>query len=327
MPKDPTRKADSIYFKVSPMMLFPGTLGKFSVYLKQGPSAYVLYTSAEERFTERHRKTLYENGVEEVFVLSEHRDTYEEYVEENLGAILLNENIPIKERSRVFYDASTSIVKEIFSKNLPLSMEKKHFERMANFVRKSSHYLSLDKSLKTIASFISHDYQTYSHCVHVFVYTMAVLHTYEMPAREITQHGMGAILHDVGKTQIPKKILNKPERLTKEEFDVIKTHPLHGVSMCSQMPLGQEALNGILFHHEKMDGSGYPTGMLGGNIPLPVRVLTVCDVYDALVSERPYAKSVSPYQALRIMRDEMKGAFDLDVFKRLISILSDAAIV
>lgn len=76
-----------------------------------------------------------------------------------------------------------------------------------------------------------------------------------------------------------------------------------------------------MFHHEKFDGSGYPTGMKEKEIPLPVRMLTCCDVYDAITSKRSYAQANTPFTALKIMNNEMKGAFDLDVFKEFIEVL------
>ncbi|THB67646.1 MAG: HD-GYP domain-containing protein [Desulfovibrio sp.] len=309
-------------------MIFPETMGRFSVYLKQGGS-YVLYCGPDEPFSEEHRRNLHDNGVEEVFVLSEHKERYHAYVEENLGAILADEGIALKERAKVFYTASVSIVDEVFAKRLPQSLDVKHFNRVAALVRSSARFLSMEQSLKTVASFVSHDYKTYSHCVQVFVYTMAVLSTYEHFTKEsIFQCGLGAILHDLGKARIPKSVLNKRGSLTQEERDLVNTHPVQGVAMCTGLPeMGHEAINCVLFHHERMDGSGYPSGLKDEALPLPVRVIGVADVYDAIISNRSYAKAVSPFHALKVMRDEMKGAFDKEVFKRFIGVLSGANIV
>jgi len=318
--------SSSYYFPISPWMLFVNTKGHFGVYLRKD-DRFVLYAHPNEPFTQEQRQRLVEHGVEEVFVLTSQRRQFEGYLEKNLGNILKNEGLPIRERSRVFYDASLSIVRDTFSQRLPADPGQPRFSRVQNLVNQTVSFLLKAESLKNVASFISHDFKTYSHCVNVFVYNTAVLQTYELEEKFQVQCGLGALLHDLGKTQIPKKILNKPGRLTPSERIAIEAHPIQGVAMCALAPLSQEAINSILFHHEKADGSGYPSGLKSPEIPLPVKVLTVADIYDALTSNRPYAKQYSPFEALTLMREEMAGHFDQEIFRRLVMVLSGAAIL
>jgi len=320
----PLREKD--FFATSPLMIFPRTQGDFSVYLKI-KNNFVLYSNASTTFTEGHRQRLYDHGVDEIYILTDQKSAYEQYVERNLGEILHNENLPMTERAKVLYKSSVDIIRQTFEERLPTCLDRRHFDRIAHFVEQGIGFLAKDGSLKSMASLINHDYQTYSHCVQVFVFTTAVLHTYEMPKEEIVQCGVGAMLHDLGKARIPRRIITKPGPLTKDERQIINQHPLHGVAMTAQAPLSRQAYNAILFHHERMDGGGYPAGMQGEDIPLPVRVLSVCDVYDALTSDRPYAKKIIPFEALQIMRDDMEGAFDQRVFKRLVMVLSGAEII
>jgi HD-GYP domain-containing protein (c-di-GMP phosphodiesterase class II) len=135
---------------------------------------------------------------------------------------------------------------------------------------------------------------------------------------------MGALLHDIGKTLIPKGILLKPDRLTEEEFAEVKKHPLSGVTFCTNASLSQEAYNIILYHHEKLDGSGYPSRLRGDRIPDYVRAVTIADIYDALISNRAYADAMKPFEALRLMQEEFLKTeqIDSDLFKRFVSILA-----
>ncbi|MFW5734209.1 MAG: HD-GYP domain-containing protein [Oceanidesulfovibrio sp.] len=311
---------------ISPMMIFPKAMGQFSVYLRQG-GKYVLYSGKNERFTERHREALQDIGVSQVYILPQHKEQYDRYVEQNLGRILNDEEVPIRERAGVLYNASVELMRETFETNLPMPLGRKQFERLTELVRYSASFLTLERALKAMAGFISHDYKTYTHSVQVFVYVLSVLSTYEMGKEELVQSGLGAILHDLGKARIPKYILYKPGELTGEERELVNTHPLQGVSMCAQLPLSSNATNTILFHHERMDGKGYPTKLKGQDLPLCVRVAAVCDVYDMLITNKPYAKALKPYEALKLMRDGMKGAFDLEAYKRLINVLSGAEII
>ena len=326
MPREPYKITDGYYFPVSPLLLFPRTKGKFGVYVRINDQ-YRLYAHPDEPFTQEQRRKLYENGVTEVYVLGKQRRQFQNYLENHLGGVLDNDNLPMKERSKVFYSVSVSIMRETFDSRLPATMDKDRFERIFNMVTASTRFLVKGGSIKSLAKFISHDYKTYSHCVHVFVFTSAILQTFGLEEETITQAGMGAMLHDIGKTVIPREILNKNGSLTLKEREVIQTHPIKGVALCSQMPLSQEAVNVILFHHEKLDGSGYPAGLEGDTIPLAVKASSLADIYDALTTDRPYAQARSPFEALSTMRDEMTDALDQEVLKRFVMVLSGAAVI
>lgn len=314
------------YFGISPLLIFPETLGRFNVYLRQ-QSGYVLYAQSGETFSPKHREKLHEFGVEEVYVQCENKHAFEGYIEENLGRILQDDTLPMAERSRVFYETSSGVVKDVYDNGLPRTLDPKHFERLERMVRQSVNFLTLEHSLKAVASLISHDYRTYTHCLHVFVFASVMLADYGLDEEDLVQLGLGAMLHDLGKSRIPDQILNKPGKLDEDERDIINQHPLMGMAMCTKVPLSQDAINCILFHHERMDGSGYPSALAPHDIPLPVRVISVCDVYDAITSDRPYAKGQSPYEALRIMSDHMRKELDTEVLKRFIQMLSGANLV
>ncbi len=315
------------YFPVSPMMIFPNTTGKFEVYLRQG-GRHVLYTRGQEGFTEEKRRKLFEHGVKEIWVLCEQRREYEEYVESNLGSILLNSHMPIEARSRVFYDASARIVQEAFQSKLPSGLSHKHYERMLALVEHTVGFFSLRDSLRSVASLISHDYKTYTHSVHVMMYTVAILETLEeLDEDQLREVAVGALLHDIGKARVPRHILEKPGKLTPKEWDFIKRHPALGLAVCMDLPLSPESLACILFHHEKADGSGYPACLESQDLPPAVKALTLADVFDALTTDRSYAKARPPFEALRIMKEEMTGCFDIELFNRLVLVLSGAGII
>jgi len=260
-------------------------------------------------------------------VLTRQRRQFQNYLENNLGSILDNDSLPMAERGKVFYDVSVSILREAFQSRLPGNLEQERFERVLKFVTEATRFLAKGGSLKSLAKLISHDYQTYSHCVHVFTFSTALLQTYGVSEKDLVAAGMGAMLHDIGKTRIPRSIINKPGSLNAQEWEVIKTHPLKGVALCAQVPLRQEAINAILFHHERMDASGYPSGLGGEDIPLNVRAVAVADAYDALTTDRPYKAASSPFEALRTIRDDMKGQYDSEMLKRLVMVLSGAAVL
>ncbi|SKA85899.1 HD domain-containing protein [Paucidesulfovibrio gracilis DSM 16080] len=314
------------FFPVSPLILVPEALGEFSVYLRQGQE-FVLYSRSGERFTHTQRVKLFESGVDEVYVQTVEKPGFDEYIEENLGAILADESLPLEERSRLFYDTSAGVIRDAFDEKLPPRLEEEHFSRVRDVVRQSTDFLRDERALRTVAPFIDHDYKSYTHSLQVFVYAVSLYSSFEPDEDQLYEYGLGALLHDIGKTRIPLKVLNKRGALTKEERALVQTHSVQGVALCANLEITQRTFNSILFHHERMDGKGYPSGIKGEDIPLAVRCITVADIYDALTSNRPYAPAMRPYDALILMRDEMSQAIDLGVYKRFITMLSGAKIV
>jgi putative nucleotidyltransferase with HDIG domain len=121
---------------------------------------------------------------------------------------------------------------------------------------------------------------------------------------------IGGLLHDIGKLQIPDSILKKPGPLTDDEYEVVKHHPQWGDQLAGELGLPVRVRQLIRHHHERLDGSGYPDRKVSEQLDLDVRILAVCDVYDALISKRVYRDAWTPYQALRTLRAEEGTGFD-----------------
>jgi HD-GYP domain-containing protein (c-di-GMP phosphodiesterase class II) len=143
-----------------------------------------------------------------------------------------------------------------------------------------------------------------------------------MAKAELNELGLGALLHDLGKMRVPLEILNKPGRLTQEEFTEIKRHPLYGYEMIRHdrtIPLA--SLNIIKHHHERKNGQGYPEHLLQDKIPLLTQIAAIVDVYDAITSDRCYHDGVSPYDALNDIYHWTKADFDLQLVEKFIKCL------
>ena len=134
--------------------------------------------------------------------------------------------------------------------------------------------------------------------------------------------GMGAILADVGKSRVPDAILNKKGKLEPHEFDEVKRHVDYSYSILKDL-VGLSSLSRqiVLLHHEKLDGSGYPNGFTGDQIPMLVRIATVCDIFGAIVSDRNYNNRISVDTALEILRSATPTKLDQDVFTTLLQVI------
>ena len=168
------------------------------------------------------------------------------------------------------------------------------------------------------------DKYTQGHIERVASLAVTIGQAMELKAKEMKALHYGGILHDMGKIGIPHEILNKPGPLTDQEWIIMKEHPEIGYKIC--MPLGETlgfALDVIRYHHEKMDGSGYPYGLKDQEIPTVARIMAVADIYDALVTDRPYRKGMNRDQSINILKAEAdEGKLDMTVIKILIEMIT-----
>jgi putative nucleotidyltransferase with HDIG domain len=163
------------------------------------------------------------------------------------------------------------------------------------------------------------DDYTYMHSVAVCALMVALGKQLGLSDVDTREAGLAGLLHDIGKMGIDSDVLNKPGKLTDAEFVSVKEHPAAGYKMLLEANgISQVALDVCLHHHEKMDGSGYPDRLKGEEISLFARMGAVCDVYDAITSDRPYKQGWCPAESLRKMAEWSKGHFDEKVFQAFV---------
>jgi putative two-component system response regulator len=150
------------------------------------------------------------------------------------------------------------------------------------------------------------DRYTEGHCERLSKYSVAMAERLGLPDELRVALRRAGVVHDIGKIGVPEQILTKPGPLTDEEWKIMKQHPAMGERICAPLKSFRHVLPVIRHHHEKLDGSGYPDGLSGDQIPLTARILQVADVYDALTTERPYRTAIQPHEALGIVRDEVR---------------------
>jgi len=182
--------------------------------------------------------------------------------------------------------------------------------------------VSVENALFSLASAVeAKDNYTLGHTQRVANLAVALGKRLRLSDKEIFALRLGGILHDVGKIGIAEEILNKPGKLEAHEWEVMKSHPEIGYRIC--LPLKSTlgiALDVVRHHHEKLDGSSYPDGLKGDEVSLAARIMCVVDIYDALVTERPYRKAVSKEKAIEILQEEVDQQ-KLD--KRVVNELED----
>lgn len=230
-----------------------------------------------EVFIIRKQKNNMENSARKAKTFS--KDIYIKLVD-SLWNIYRESKSVVPEQIKITALLVETIIKEIKPKKVYLGIGEEHF--------------SLEK-LK------QNDYVTFIHSVNVALLAALVGTRLGYKEKKLKYLILGALLHDIGKLKVPKEILNKPGRLTDEEFAIVKQHPLTGIEILKNVRLLNRVMAMVSQHHERWTGTGYPFGLSGNNIHEDAQIIAVTDVYEALTADRPYRKGLPHYHALEMI--------------------------
>jgi len=235
---------------------------------------------------------------------------------------IIDSNLPAKDKSQAIFTHSVELMDQLLSAE-PTEEAIKTF---SNPIKELAELVVSEEDVtRYLLNITSHDYYTYTHCVNVGLKAMilakAMVGTND--ASLMKELSVGFFLHDIGKSQVDPGILNKPGKLTPEEFHIMQQHPARGVEILRNAnSLTEEGHLITLQHHEKNDGTGYPYGLKGKQIHLFSRICAFADIYDALTAERSYKKGMSPFEALYLMKNRMQNHFDDDFMDTAIKVFS-----
>ena len=192
-----------------------------------------------------------------------------------------------------------------------LEDEKRHVEEMANLHLRTIEALALAIEAK--------DHTTHDHLQRVRVYAVEVAKELEVSTDEMEALQAAALLHDIGKLAVPEHIISKPGRLTPEEFEKMKIHPIVGAEILERVRFPYPVVPIVRAHHEKFDGSGYPFGLKGDEIPVGARILSAVDFMDALASDRQYRRAMPLDEVMKRLQGEAGRSFDPKVVNILLN--------
>ena len=309
------------YLPITPSSLRTNTTVGCDIFLLAKSTTevrFVLYCRRDAVFDEEKKEMLVAQRIKSLFIKKDDQDVFFEYLENNFQHIITDTSIPIDERTKVVHGGATNLVKDLFNDPKSGSMErtKTFAHNMVDYVIKDS------KAAESLLKIAIHEYYTYTHSVNVSAVGTLFGQSLGLGVKELKGFCAGILLHDVGKTRISTDILNKKGKLTKEEFEIIKEHPVLGAEVLEETGVQfKEELIVTLQHHENDDGSGYPYGLKKDDIHPCGKIARVIDVYDALTANRSYADAIRPFAALVEMKDNMLHCFDTELFKEFIRFL------
>jgi putative nucleotidyltransferase with HDIG domain len=271
----------------------------FDLYINAN-NTLVLYRSADLPFTERTRQKLLENRVDRLYVTSEARVQYQRYIEANLSTVLKDDSIPEDKKAQILYETSSNLVQEVW--NNPTYGE--NIQRAKDLVMNNMEYLLKGRdSFLNLMALSSFDYHTYTHSVNVCTFSLALAQ--QMGFRDeqfLHELGVGALMHDIGKSRISTRILNKRAALSPIEFEIMKKHPKWGVEILSETDqIASASYYPVLQHHERGDRSGYPNSLSLDEMHIYSKIVAIADSFDAMTTERVYQHAMDSFPALKAM--------------------------
>lgn len=203
------------------------------------------------------------------------------------------------------------------------------FTFLVYFIKPALQYRQIfDNELSTYTNFVLHvlkqmDPITHTHSERVKFWTVLLATKMELPQSEIRQLSQAASWHDIGKIEVPIEIIDKPWKLTQEEYEIIKSHPERGYQLVKDMHFFKKFLPVIRHHHEKYDGTGYPLGLKGEQIPLHARIMAITDAFDAMTADRSYRMGMSMKDAVDELLRYSGTQFDAKIVSIFVEALQD----
>lgn len=297
------------------------TVTSFNLYLQtRGGQQPVLYREKHLPFTDEDRRRLEEHNIRHLYVDSREEKAYLRYLEKNLGAILGDPELPLDHKTDVVYVSGRFLMREVFAD--PRAGDT--VNRSKAYVQLTYEFLSQEKTaFAQLLRITSYDYYTYTHSINVFVFSITLAQRAgAFSPQELKDFGTGALLHDIGKSLIDPSILNCKGKLTLEQWEEMKRHPVLGCRILDgHSGINAAALDVVRYHHEKVNGSGYPEQRDAKALSPLIRICTIADIFDALTTKRSYKDAVSTFDALKIMKNEMAEQLDADLLQTFIRMM------
>jgi HD-GYP domain-containing protein (c-di-GMP phosphodiesterase class II) len=308
----------------------------------EGPIPYDLYiNSSIIKGKEKYVKLFSSGGVlsrDEVETF--HKKYFHLFVPEEQRRVylrsLIKSNVEVLQKTQFLKETALEYLHNIFDSDREFSTEllAKNIEACREVVESMIDVLdhqNIDSLRRLIANLSFHDFYTYDHSINVSMYCIQIYRVINRQAtrRELMHAGLGGLLHDLGKIKVPTHILNKPEGLTDEEYQIVKSHPVHGLELLlnGRCEVSEDIDLKIIArvvheHHENVDGNGYPKKLKNQDIHLLAKVCSIADFFDAITTKRAYSQVLSIQDAMNTMRKFKGTKLDanlFDIFDRHVS--------
>jgi HD-GYP domain-containing protein (c-di-GMP phosphodiesterase class II) len=308
---------ENLFYKVPVDLFYSGGQYDFNLYTKKDSHFDIIlqkgdfYPQNLSSFTNKEK-----NFESSFFVKNEEKLIYFKHSEEYLKQITFDEKIPLDIKAKIAYESVSGIVENL----LQQPESKEIVGRIKSLLDTSLQMiLSHEASIKSLIKVSSHDYYTYTHSVDVAIYAIGFANYQGYSYEAIRNLGYAALMHDIGKSKVPSAIINKKGKLTDEEFKEMKKHPRYGYDLLlSHGEENRDVLEGVLQHHEKKHGNGYPRNLTHHEINDFAKIIQIADIFSALTAKRSYKDAYSSFKALQLMKQFMVQDVDASLLNDFI---------
>ena len=300
------------YMSIALEELCPTPVLDFDLYIRSGDaSGVVLYRERNYPLDREELARLSERGIETLYIPTDARSAYRRYLFDN---VVKNSGADPKLRYQVLLRVTHAAFDSAFKSISP--------DSMVEFAQEfSTHMVDIvcnDEALVfDLICLMQHDRYTYTHSVNVCTCAVALANMlWDGPHADLKTIAAGAVMHDVGKRRIPGHILRKRGALSDEERELIRRHPVTGFEeLCMHKDVTWASLMAVYQHHERIDGRGYPAGLVGNEIHEWARICAIADVFDAMTSDRPYRRAVRLQDVMEHLESRAGTEFDKEMVR------------
>lgn len=292
----------------------------FHLYLQSAPGHFVLFRGPDLSFNSEHHTRLLQNNVQTLWLRGDERRRYESYVEKHLDTLLANPLVPVSRKAELLTSAAQSTLEAVLA-------EPRHANVVPRARRVAQQTVQLlvrqPQAVGHLAALMAHDYDTVRHSMNVSVFAVGLAHAAGVhSSTDLQELALGTLLHDIGKSEIPRELIVKPGAYTDEEVAIMRTHVERGEHILEEAGrLGHLGMLAVSQHHERLTGNGYPRKLSGDDIHLFGRIAAIADCFDAMTSDRSYQRAMRPVDALQLMRTHLSNHFDQALLHRFIRTL------
>jgi putative nucleotidyltransferase with HDIG domain len=292
----------------------------FHLYLQTSPGHFVLFRGPDLEFTTSHHGRLLANRVDRLWLKGDERRRYEQYVEKHLDTLLANPAIGTPRKVELLHSAAQTTLEAVMT-------DPRHADAVPRTRRVAQQTVQLivreREALGHMAALMARDYDTVRHSMNVSVFATGLAHAAGVRnASDLRDLALGALLHDIGKSEMPRELIVKPGAYTEEEMALMRTHVARGEQLLQRDGrLGSLGMVVVSQHHERLTGLGYPRALEAQHIHLFGRIAAIADVYDAMTSDRSYQRAMTPVDALHLMRTHLAPHFDKELLTTFVKTL------
>ena len=312
-------KLELSFFSINITKLNPNSIIRFDLYLKTGQK-FILYKNRHLKITAEDIARLIDNAVETLYIHKKDMKDFRNYLEENLEMLLKSEDVPIQRKAEALHESTVNVIQDVFDNprsGEPIKRSKEIIGHTVDFI------LAAPQSFVNLLRIRKHDYYTYTHSVNVCTFLVSLSQANGIQDKNTLKAvGEGGLLHDLGKSKIPAAIINKPGKLVKAEWEIMKQHPVFGVEIAKETrEISDISLTIISQHHERPQGNGYPRGLKGDELDIFARMASIVDVYDAITTNRSYSTARNAMEAAQFLLEHKEDFYE-NLLKSFIKMLA-----